>query len=168
MPAVPDSSAGLSLQDLSDRFSIQDLIVAEAAAIDERDWDQWESVYTPDAVIDWTGNDAIKGNPKEVRAWASKVLSTENFPYPQYQHFCTNMTVRVSGDEATCRTMQIIPISVPSPGGGRQIGFSGIWFEDKLVRTPAGWRIRARVEHLAWRHNFPPAYETPEPETTTP
>ena len=46
--------------------------------------------------------------------------------------------------------------------GGRQIGFSGIWFEDELVRTAAGWRICKRYEKLAWRHNFPEQYEVPE------
>jgi len=151
----------LSLQEIADRLLIQDLMVCEASAIDERDWDLWESVFTPDALIDWTENRGAKGNPKEVRAWASVVLSTENFPYPQYQHMSTNYQIVIDGDNATCKQMQLIPISVPSKNGGRQIGFSGIWFEDKLVRTADGWRICNRYEKLAWRHNFPDQYEVP-------
>ena len=153
----------LSLQEISDRMLIQDLLVEEGASIDERDWDRWEAVYTPDAVVDWSGNSGASGSPKQVRAWAEPVLSTANFPYPQYQHYCTNFTIRVNGDEATSRHLQIIPISIASPGGGRQIAFSGIWFDDKLVRTPDGWKIRERHEFLAWKHNFPETYEVPEP-----
>ena len=82
----------LSLQELSDRLRIQDLLVEEAAAIDERDWDRWQAVYTEDARVDWSGNRGARGSPAEVRAWAERVLSTENFPYPQYQH-----TARTSG-----------------------------------------------------------------------
>ena len=151
----------LSLEQISDRLLIQDLLVEEAAAIDERDWDRWEAVYVEDARIDWSGNRGAKGNPREVRAWAESVLSAANFPYPQYQHYCTNFQIRVDGDRATARHLQIIPISVPSPGGGRQIAFSGIWFDDELVRAAAGWRIRARREGLAWSHNFPDSFRVP-------
>jgi hypothetical protein len=154
---------GLSLQEIADRMLIQDLLVEEAASIDERDWDRWERVYTPDALVDWSGNSGAQGDPKTVRAWAEPVLSVENFPYPQYQHYCTNFRIRVDGDRATSRHLQIIPISVPSPDGGRQIAFSGIWFDDELVRTPEGWRIRERHEQLTWNHNFPSAFEVPQP-----
>lgn len=162
MTAKPAPKLSLSMQEISDRLLIQDLMICEASAIDERDWDLWESVFTEDALIDWSDNGGAKGNPKEVRAWASVVLSTENFPYPQYQHMSTNYQIVVDGDRATCKQMQLIPISVPNVQGGRQIGFSGIWFEDKLVRTAEGWKIYDRREKLAWRHNFPDQYVVPD------
>ncbi len=153
----------LSLQEISDRLLIQDLLVEEAAAIDERDWDRWQAVYTGDAQIDWSGNRGTRGNPREVRAWAERVLSTANFPYPQYQHYCTNFRIRVRGDRATSRHLQIIPISVRAAGTGRQMAFSGIWFDDELVRTESGWRICTRREQLAWSHNFPDTFRVPTP-----
>ena len=168
VPRVPTSRGGggarmLTLQEMSDRFEIQDLLVAEGASIDERDWDRWESLYTPDADVDWSGNSGARGNPKEVRAWAEPVLSTENFPYPAYQHYCTNFQIRVTGDTASSRHLQIIPISILSPGGGRQIAFSGIWFDDQFVRASDGWKICARREQLTWNHNFPETFEVPQP-----
>ena len=33
--------------------------------------------------------------------------------------------------------------------------FLGLWYLDKLVRTPAGWRISERVEEACYRHNVP-------------
>jgi len=163
MSDQPGSRRSLTLEEISDRLLIQDLLLEEAAAIDERDWDRWEAAYTPDARIDWSGNGGAKGDPKQVRAWAASVLSTENFPYPQYQHYCTNFRIRVNGDRASSRHLQIIPISVASHGGGRQIAFCGIWFDDELVRTREAWKIRERRESLAWRHNFPEGFEVPEP-----
>ena len=162
MTEAKRSKSRLTLEEMSDRFLIQDVVIEEAAAIDERDWDRWEATYVADAKIDWSGNGGAKGDPKAIRAWASSVLSEANFPYPQYQHYCTNFRIRVDGDRATSRHLQIIPISVPSPGGGRQIAFSGIWFEDELVREPDGWKISARREFRAWQHNFPATFEVPE------
>ena len=105
----------LSPEDALDRLLIQDHIIGEAYALDERDWDAWEAHYTPDASIDWTEAGAIKGTPAAVRSWAAPLFAT--FPYPQYQHLTGNFQVRVTGDAATCRHMQYIAISLPSPGG---------------------------------------------------
>lgn len=151
----------LSLQELSDRAQIEDLLYLEITAIDERDWDAWEGIYTPDALVDWSEAGAMKGTPAEVRRYAEGVLNT--FPYPAYQHLTSNLVIRLDGDRASCRSMQYIAVSLPNAAGGRQMCFQGIWFEDRLLRTADGWRICERVERLAWRYNFPEGYEIPDP-----
>ena len=55
----------LSQQELSDRAEIQDLIVAEASAMDRRDWVRWQECFTPDAAIDYSENDGAVGSPAE-------------------------------------------------------------------------------------------------------
>ena len=58
----------LSPQELSDRLEIQDLLVDYSHAIDTRDWDALDDVFTPDAFIDYsafggsTGDLATTGN----------------------------------------------------------------------------------------------------------
>ena len=146
--------------EMRDRVRIQDLLHREARAIDTRDWALWYSCFTEDADIDWRENGAIRGRRDEVGAWFIKVC--ENFPVPAYQHFITNIEITLNGDRAETRELQLIPISLASPGGGRQIAFSGIWFEDEMVRVGKDWKIVKRTERLAFRHNFPEAYETPE------
>lgn len=146
--------------EMRDRVRIQDLLYREARAIDTRDWPLWHACFTEDADIDWRENGAIRGQRDEVGRWFIKVC--ENFPVPAYQHFITNVEITLEGDVARSRSLQLIPISLASPGGGRQIAFSGIWFEDELVRAGKDWKIAKRVERLAFRHNFPEAYETPD------
>jgi hypothetical protein len=147
--------------EMRDRVRIQDLLYREARAIDTRDWALWRTCFTDDADLDWRENGAIRAPRDEAGAWLAKVC--ENFPVPAYQHFITNIEIRIAGDRAEARELQLIPISLASPGGGRQIAFSGIWFEDELVRVGKEWKIAKRTERLAFRHNFPDAYQTPDP-----
>ncbi len=44
----------LSLQEISDRLEIQELLVRYSHAVDTRDWEAFEHVFTEDAVIDYT------------------------------------------------------------------------------------------------------------------
>jgi hypothetical protein len=37
----------------------------------------------------------------------------------------------------------------------RQVMFLGLWYVDKYVRTPKGWRICERVEESCYAHNVP-------------
>jgi SnoaL-like domain len=147
----------LTLQDLSDRAEITDVLVREASAMDRRDWESWEAQFTPDAFIDYTANDGARGNPAEVRAWLAAVLGR----FTACQHLSSNHEISLYGDRATVRSMQYIGVRTESPEGPRVL-FSGIWFRDELRRTDAGWRIGSRIEELAWRHNFPQDFRPPE------
>lgn len=156
-----DQDELLLWRELADRTRIQDLLYREARAIDTRDWALWRTCYTEDADLDWRDNGGIQAVRDVAGDWLAKVC--ENFIVPAYQHLITNIEIRLDGDRATTRSLQLIPISLASHGGGRQIAFSGIWFEDELVRDGRDWKIVKRVEHQAWRHNFPEAYQTPDP-----
>ncbi len=147
----------LSLQELSDRACIGDVLVREAGAMDRSDWETWESQFTPDALIDYTANDGACGNPAEVRAWLSVVLGR----FTACQHLSSNHEISLQGDRATVRSMQYIGVKADAPDGPRVL-FSGIWFRDEFVRTDSGWRICSRIEELAWRHNFPVDFRPPQ------
>lgn len=142
----------LTLQELSDRAEIQNLLVAEASAMDRGDWAAWEACFLPDAHIDYSANDGATGNPAAVRAWLASVLGN----FEACTHLSSNHEIRVAGDEATARSLQYIGVKRE----GRVL-FSGIWFRDRLQRTPQGWRIAGRIEELAWRHNFPQDFIPP-------
>jgi hypothetical protein len=72
----------MTLQEISDRLEIQDLMDRYCYAIDERDWDALDTVFTPDAVIDYTESGGVKGSLAEIKAWLPKALER----FPAFQH----------------------------------------------------------------------------------
>lgn len=146
----------LSQQELSDRAEIQDVLVAEASAMDRRDWNRWRDCFTRDAEIDYSENDGAVGSPAVVGDWLASVLGR----FHSYQHLSSNTEIQLDGDRARVRTMQYIAVKMEASDGERVV-FSGIWFRDEVTRTARGWRITKRYEELAWRHNFPTDFTPP-------
>lgn len=134
----------LSLEEISDRFEIQQLLIDYSTAIDTRRFDDLERVFTPDAYIDYRAMGGIDGRFPEVKAWLAQVLPN----FPAYAHMLGNFDVRVSydpiGDTASSRTICFNPMVLG--GEQNQILYCGLWYEDGFVRTPEGWRVCRRVE----------------------
>jgi len=131
---------------IADRLAIQDLLVRYCKAIDGDDWELLDTVFTPDAQIDYTSSGGIAGAYPEVRAWLAQILP--NFPVKQ--HLVTNFDVTIDGDRARSRAYFYNPMGRPKPEGGVALFFVGGWYVDELVRTAAGWRIAKRLEQQSW------------------
>ncbi|OBA75841.1 hypothetical protein A5641_23645 [Mycobacterium sp. 1554424.7] len=134
----------LSLEDISDRLEIQQLMVDYSTAIDNRRFDDLDKVFTPDAYIDYTALGGIEGHYPEVKKWLSEVLPT----FPVYAHMLGNFSVRIDGDKASSRVICFNPMVLPGGPQAKQeqIMFCGLWYDDEFVRTPEGWRMTRRVE----------------------
>jgi hypothetical protein len=143
----------LSLQEISDRLELQELAVRYSTAVDRKDWDLYESLFTPDAVIDYTQVGGIRGGPHEVREWLAQVMPG----FPAYQHLVANHELSITGDEATGRAMLLNPMGCATPSG-TQIAFVGLWYNDRYLRTAEGWRFTERVEELSWQRDWPPGF----------
>lgn len=129
----------LSLEEISDRLEIQQLLFDYSTAIDQRRFDDLDAVFTPDAYIDYRVAGGIAGQFPEVKAWLREVLPN----FPAYYHMLGNVDVRVTGDTATSRAICFNPMVMGDQG---QIYFVGIWYVDEFVRTAQGWRMSKRVE----------------------
>jgi 3-phenylpropionate/cinnamic acid dioxygenase small subunit len=137
----------MTLQEISDRIEIDDLLTRYATGVDRRDWDLWETCFTPDAHIDYTAFGGIKGDVREVRRWLAETMVR----FPMSQHLVINREVAIDGDTATCRSGFYNPMAVPTgQGDERMLFFCGGYYCDKLERTAAGWRIRERVEEFSY------------------
>jgi 3-phenylpropionate/cinnamic acid dioxygenase small subunit len=133
--------------DVVDRLAINDVIVRYAWAIDTKDWAALDTVFLPDAWLDYSSNPGgAAGHYAEIRAWLEKSLA----PFPVTQHLVTNIDVTVDGDHATSRTMVYNPMGAATREGPLHYFFLGGRYDDELVRTPDGWRIAKRVESLLW------------------
>jgi hypothetical protein len=134
----------LSLEEISDRLEIQQLLVAYSTAIDTRRFDDLDLVFTPDAYIDYRALGGIDGKFPEVKAWLAEVLPN----FPAYSHLLGNFDVRITrspeGDTAASRTLCFNPMVLG--GEKQQVLFCGLWYVDEFVRTPDGWRMTRRVE----------------------
>ena len=149
----------LSLQQISDRLEIQQLMVDYANAIDRRDFDRLDDVFTPDAYIDYRKLGGVDGKYPQIKEWLKPALAY----FPHYFHFVGNIDITIEGDQARARTACFNPMDTPLPGGGSQVMFLGLFYVDKLVRTPRGWRITERVEEGCFKHNVPAHMSIPEP-----
>lgn len=68
----------LSLQEISDRLEIQDLLSRYSYAIDDGDWDALDDVFMPDAVIDYSETGGAKGSVAQIKAWLP--VAMKRFP----------------------------------------------------------------------------------------
>ena len=141
----------LSLQEISDRLEIEDLLARCSYAIDERDWDALDGIFTPDAVIDYSETGGARGSVAEIKAWLPVAMQR----FPRYQHMVATKRLELDGDSARCRTILFNPMVYQGENGGEQVFFIGLWYRDKLVRTPDGWRIAERYEEMGYAHNVP-------------
>ncbi len=141
----------LSLQEISDRFEIQDLIVEYCDIIDTQEFDRLESVFTEDAFIDYTVMGGPKGNLPEIREFLAQSLPL----FKNTQHMIANYQIKIKGDEATGRIMCFNPMQFNMEDQGNPIFFIGLWYVDKYIRTENGWRIKERVEEKSYDFNAP-------------
>jgi 3-phenylpropionate/cinnamic acid dioxygenase small subunit len=147
----------LDQQELSDRFEIQNLLVVYCDAIDSRDWQALDDVFTSDVIIDYSAVGGAKGNLTEIKIYLEKALAK----FPTYQHMLGLPRITITGDTATARTICFNPMVIDKDGA-QHVFFVGIWYVDKLRRTAKGWRISQRVEELSYFHNLPGAFTATE------
>mgnify|MGYP006081902547 FL=1 len=137
----------MDLQALADRIAIGDLLTRYATAVDRRDWDGYRSVFTADAVIDYTSAGGIAGNLEEVVEFLSTTLEL----FEMTQHLISNVDMAVDGNSATVTAMFNNPMRLP----GGETWFTGGWYHHDLVRTDEGWRSRRLSEESAWFDRAP-------------
>lgn len=143
----------LSAEQMSDRLEIQDLFTRYCFAIDERDWNALDDMFTPDAQIDYTATGGSAGSLSEMKEWLNTALS----PFAMSQHMVSLPRLEISGDRATSRMILFNPMGMDDGQGNVSTFFVGVWYHDELVRTGSGWRIARRSQKLAYTHATPNA-----------
>jgi hypothetical protein len=141
----------VSLQELSDRLEIQDLLVDYSHAIDTRDWDALDRIFTSDAFIDYSAFGGSAGDLATTKEFLATALAT----FPSFQHMVATSKVTVDGDTAVGRTICHNPMVLSEGEKGTSLMFCGLWYVDRFVRTPEGWRIAERVEEKSYMHVLP-------------
>ena len=104
-----------------------------ARAVDTKDWELYRSVFTDDAVIDYSSAGAIAGSRDEVTDMLSKGFAA----IPWTMHYITNVEAEIDGDTARVRAMFYNPMQLPGMA------------EHELLRRLLPPRTRAHDRRLA-------------------
>jgi SnoaL-like domain len=129
--------------EIADRLAIVDVTIAYCWALDTREFDALDDVFTPEATAvlaapELHGVEAIK-----------RRIETALTKLDDSQHMVSNHDVRVDGDTATCRCYLHAQHVRRAASGGPNYVIAGR-YEDRLVRTTAGWRIAHRTLTVMW------------------
>ena len=149
----------LSLQEISDRLEIQDLVWRYSEIIDAKDFDKLrEEIFTPDAFIDYSTFGGSKGDLETTIEFLHKAMKI----FPAHQHLNANIQIKLDASSspaqtATGRVMCFNPQELEAREGDDEghIFFCGLWYVDEYRLTDAGWRISNRVEEKSYVFNRP-------------
>jgi 3-phenylpropionate/cinnamic acid dioxygenase small subunit len=138
----------MDAQVVQDKLEIHELLARYARGVDTKDWELWKSVFTPDALVDYSSAGAPVGPPHEIAAWLEQGLQV----VPMTQHFISNIEVEVQGDKAKVRALFYNPMQLP---GMAEMSFCGGYYRHEMVRTDEGWKSQWLVEENLWFVNGP-------------
>ena len=122
----------------ADRLELHELPGRYGDAIDDRDWDRLDQIFTADAVFDLTD----LGAPRLEGLDAIKRYMAEDANHPR-THTMTNIYVdeTTEGAKLRFRILALLP--------ERRVGTASYY--DDVVKTPEGWRVQNRVITLRRR-----------------
>lgn len=115
---------------------ITEVLVRYATGIDTRDWALFRTCFTDDVLAEyggigtWNGVDAITDS-----------MTTSHADMGHTLHRLSNLAIDVDGDTATARSY--VDAVLMAPDGQTGLNARG-FYDDQLVSTSDGWRIRHR------------------------
>lgn len=143
----------MDLQQLIDRAEITDAITRYTLAVDEGDFDRLDTVFTPDAHIDYTESGGVVDTYPVVKAWLAEAL-------PGFSQHRLHSVGQIafdfagSGDAAEVTAYFDNPMRIADGKGGERIVEVGGRYRHSFVRTDAGWRSRKLHEEVVWTRGF--------------
>ena len=130
----------LSLEEISDRLEIQQLLTTYSTAIDAGRFDDLDDLFTDDGEVDLSVTGGAYGPFGEVKAWLIETLSGMG----AYMHLVSNTDLHVTGNTATARTACVNPLVLdPKSNAVYLICF---WYDDEFARINGSWRVRKRTQ----------------------
>ncbi|KAA1427599.1 nuclear transport factor 2 family protein [Nocardioides antri] len=147
----------MDLAELSDRTEINDALIRYTIAVDTGEWDRLDTVFTPDAQIDYSETGGTVGTYPDVKAWLA-----ENLPAFSKKRMHTLGQVAISFATNTRDAARVTayfhnPMLVadgPDGAGGERLVEVGGLYHHTFTRTSAGWRSQRLHEQLVWTRGF--------------
>ena len=134
----------------TDHNAIVNVINLYALAVDTLCFDLFDRVFTPDVQLDYYPGSRMAGLAQVKQEF---LLAHEGLDASQ--HTVANHQVIVDGDRANAIAYVVARLIRNVPEGGVNYWEFGGWYDDSLVRTPAGWRIQRRACRGNWWEGNP-------------
>lgn len=127
---------------IADRIEITDLFTRFARLLDERRWEDVDTVFTADVAVHSPRGGELRGIDKVVGFMRQGGVEGEHT-----QHTTTDLLLDIDGDQAAASANSLVYYyrdgQAPHFTGGLRLAST-------VVRTPAGWRIREQRITPAW------------------
>lgn len=133
----------------TDFTEITSRVYEYAYGIDLRDWDLYRSIFADEVTVDFSSYNR-SGGPRTMAAddWVAGLIPLFT-GLDASQHSMSNPLVDVDRDNARCRMyMQAAHFLFDDEVPEFTIGG---YYDDRLVRTDAGWRVTAVTLTVWWR-----------------
>ncbi|MET8005297.1 nuclear transport factor 2 family protein [Nonomuraea glycinis] len=130
-----------ALKDLVDRAAVAEVVAGLAHAQDDRDWPALRRLLADEVLLDLSTHHFGRPPATVPAADLVELARTTLEGFDCTHHAAANLVVRLSGDEAECRTHMVAYHHVPAePGVVDHCTMRGYW-ELKLRRLDGRWLI---------------------------
>lgn len=137
------------LNELHDRTQITEVIYRYSTGVDTKNWQLFRTCFTDPLNADFTSTGAPAPRTFPLDTWIRVVQKTLS-PFRLTQHYNSNVTIKVNGDEATAVVyLKARHLPADDPGGSKFWDVGG-YYTDRLVRTPDGWKIASVKFTQTW------------------
>ncbi|TQL68521.1 SnoaL-like protein [Nocardioides albertanoniae] len=151
----------MDVHELIDRTEITDAITRYTLAVDDGDWDALDTVFAPDATIDYSESGGTVGSFPEVKAWLAEMLPAFS---SKRLHTVGQVAITFTGEGAApdasgFASADVVayfdnPMVISDGSGGERVVEVGGRYRHTFVRTPDGWRSRHLHEEVTWTRGF--------------
>lgn len=143
----------MDIQRLIDRAEIADALTRYTLAVDTGDWDALDTVFTPDAAIDYSESGGTVGAFPEVKAWLAEMLPAFS---SRRLHTVGQISYAFSSSAEEAEVIAYFdnPMVISDGSDGERVVEVGGLYRHAFVRTPQGWRSRKLHEEVTWTRGF--------------
>ena len=142
----------MDIAEISDRMEIEKLVTDYATAVDTKNFQEFNNLFTKDAHIDYTEVGGISGNLQEI----IKYLETALDHFPNYQHLISNISLTLNGNLASGKVMCFNPMQTED----EQVFFSGCGIKILIKRSMINGLLHQELKKVLGL-TMSPALSTP-------
>ena len=96
----------MDITEISDRMELEKLVTDYATAVDSKNFNEFNNLFTKNAHIDYTAVGGIAGNLQEIITYLETALNH----FPNYQHLISNISLDINNNKATGKVMCFNPM----------------------------------------------------------